>query len=1582
MARKFGMKKKLIAMALSVACISTTLPQGQIVANAEETVTAPSIVSKSSNAIWIDGSSYSENESKDAIKWYRGSDGYYLFLPSNADSENLTVWHSFSGTVKVNGNTLVSGQKTNVFAKPGKYTVTAGSKSYTLHVCHSANVNTLFINTKSGSLSKINSDESKKTTDSGDVVYVSKKGKVGYVGLEKIGARGNSTWNAGKVISKYPYSLKFTDKVDLFGMSGSKKWNMVANAMDRTLVRNKYIYDLARDTKLPNAVDAEWADVYQNGEYIGNYLIATKVEIGGGKINIADLEKETEDANEQVVISKCSKGGNRPTTPAGITDAAKAAANGGVGYKYYNIPNNPEDITGGYLLEYDLDERYAEAKSGFVSARRHKLVIKNPEYASQAQAKYISNYYQEFEDALLAKDGYNGKGKHFTDYIDMDSAAAMYIMEEYSMDNDGGSTSCYLYKDKGGKFVFAPAWDYDWAFGGFNQEELDDTTKLPMQTKTMQCKDENYKPKVTLRLMGLLCQHEEFMDAVVQKWNNVYLPYIKASNGFESSAKTNKLKTLSKYFENLTASANMNYKRFPQCLRVQIWYTSPKGNCNENQAACDTNNKEKILATYDQYCSYLKKFCESRQGFLDGYFNGLGFAYKNTRKVYFDNSNANWNKVYALVTSDTSKTRAIEGKNIGNNIFVFDIPAAYTAVSFKNSAGTTAKQGAVAAKQTIPTTEDSMFVANSGNNNTVGTWTTYVEQVVTPTVKPTEKPGVVSADVATFAFDNTDKTAGTDLNEYVSEDDTYTYNTTSGNATLTATVTGTAKKHIAWSVDEYKAEDGTVVGIVPVVGASKSNNWTASAAVTVKTSTKNVKDLKLSLQLGATKKGPANYVISISDGTNEAVLGNYSLTANKTMQNVSFAIPEQFNNKENVTVKIALANTTTVGGTDLSEAPTGGEFAINNVCINGVYIDGSLAPTAAPTKAPTQKPTVAPTEQPVNNQITVYYKRSSSSLWTNAYAHYKVNGVWSKIPGKAMTKISDSYWKVTLNLGSAETASILFTDGNGSWDSAWDKKYNDKDMGVEGLYNVTATNNYVDSANHVVKAGPNTTVAPTTAPATVAPTTKAPTTTAPATATVAPTQSPVSNTATVYYKRSASTSWKNAYMHYKVDGVWTISPGVAMTKESAGYWKVTVDLGSATEALVDFNTGDGTWDNNSKKHYTVYAGTCLVDQTSKKVTILATQAPAKTTAPTVAPTQVPTQAPTAVPTQAPTAVPTQAPTAVPTAVPTQAPTAVPTQAPTAVPTQAPTAVPTQAPTAVPTQAPTAVPTQAPTAVPTQAPTAVPTAVPTQVPTQAPTAVPTAVPTQAPTVAPTEQPVSNTATVYYKRSASTSWKNAYMHYKVNGVWTISPGVAMTKESAGYWKVTVDLGDATEALVDFNTGDGTWDNNSKKHYTVYAGTCLVDQTSKKVTVLATQAPTKTTTPTTKAPTTVPATVAPTQVPTKVPTTTAPATQAPTVTPTQNPVGNKLTVYYKRSTSTSWKNAYMHYKVNGVWTISPGVAMEKISAGYWKVTVDLGDATEALVDFNTGDGTWDNNSKKHYTVYAGTYLVDQTTKKVTKK
>ncbi|MBP2113077.1 carbohydrate binding domain-containing protein [Paenibacillus silagei] len=234
------------------------------------------------------------------------------------------------------------------------------------------------------------------------------------------------------------------------------------------------------------------------------------------------------------------------------------------------------------------------------------------------------------------------------------------------------------------------------------------------------------------------------------------------------------------------------------------------------------------------------------------------------------------------------------------------------------------------------------------------------------------------------------------------------------------------------------------------------------------------------------------------------------------------------------------------------------------------------------------------------------------------------------------------------------------------------------------------------------------------------------------------------------------------------------------------------------------------------------------------------------------------------------------------------------------------------------------------------------------------------------------PAGNSVTIYYKQG----YTNPYIHYRpVGGTWTTSPGVAIpAAEVAGYHKITINIGAATQLEACFNNGSGTWDSNGGSNYLFGTGTWTYTpsgniQAGGPVTPTATPTATPTVAPTatpTVTPTVAP-TVAPTATPTVAPsaTPTASPTLAPTATPvpTATPAGNTATIYYK---NTAFSNSYIHYKLDGAttWTTSPGVQMQASTfSGYKAITIPLGSATGLTAAFNNGSGTWDNNGGNNY-------------------
>lgn len=405
---------------------------------------------------------YTVGDNEIAVNWWQGSDRYYLFMPSDADLANLTVKYTASAEVLLDGNTLVNESPVS-FEADTEHTLSCGDNVYGLYVMKSEGLPSLHITTQSGSMDAVHADKGHKEPAS---IVISSDGEILLEkGLEYIKGRGNATWR----YEKKPYNIKFDKKTSLFGMDKAKKWTLLANYVDETLVRNHTALTVAKRLGIPFTSEHTFVDLYINNEYYGNYVLCESVEVGDGRVEINDLTDATEEANPDIDIEECELGGNREV------DYYKLKADT---QKWVNIPDNPDDITGGYLLEYELPNRYVYEVSGFVTKRNQTIVVKEPEYASEAQVKYISSLYQEFEDAVYSETGYNSLGKHYSEYIDFSSMVKMYVFQEFTKNLDAGLTSFYICKDTDSdKFVAAPVWDFDMALGeGIDRYGMNNST--------------------------------------------------------------------------------------------------------------------------------------------------------------------------------------------------------------------------------------------------------------------------------------------------------------------------------------------------------------------------------------------------------------------------------------------------------------------------------------------------------------------------------------------------------------------------------------------------------------------------------------------------------------------------------------------------------------------------------------------------------------------------------------------------------------------------------------------------------------------------------------------------------------------------------------------------------------------------------------------------------------------------------------------------------------------------------------------------------------------------------------------------
>lgn len=389
----------------------------------------------------------------------------YLFLPSYASPGDVKI--SFAGAAHV----IFAGESGEIVLKNGgNISALRYGESYDLYFCgkkgerlakqkivvmHSAGLPAVFLETDSGSMKALDADKS--YAEKGRIVLFDADGSVVCADkLDRISGRGNSTW----AYPKKSYGIRLNNRADLFGMGSADNWILLSNVEDRAYIRNKITYDMAVAAGMAGSPESRYIDLYINHRYHGMYQLCEKVEIDPERVPITDLEAKNKELNRDI-----EKSGHFET------ERKKGVVLSAV----------PEDLTGGYLLERDVAEKYREEISGFYTETLKDLyTVKEPSYASEEQVDYISGLVNGMERAVCAEDGVDPEsGMHYTDYIDLRSFAQKYIVEELCKNNGAGATSSFFYKpdDAVSQKLFAgPVWDYDKAYAnltGINESARD-----------------------------------------------------------------------------------------------------------------------------------------------------------------------------------------------------------------------------------------------------------------------------------------------------------------------------------------------------------------------------------------------------------------------------------------------------------------------------------------------------------------------------------------------------------------------------------------------------------------------------------------------------------------------------------------------------------------------------------------------------------------------------------------------------------------------------------------------------------------------------------------------------------------------------------------------------------------------------------------------------------------------------------------------------------------------------------------------------------------------------------------------------
>lgn len=324
---------------------------------------------------------------------------------------------------------------------------------------HGANLNTLFIfsdDPNAYGYDWIIDCETHENEASGSLLLIDPNGQVlCWERMKKIRGRGNGTWHVRH--SKAPFQINLQRKVNLLNPSDpsqrAKKWILLAEQMDPQLLHNRIAYDMALELGLSESSESTSVDLYYDGIYRGVYTLCEKVEIGTGRVEIRDFDKQFKHAGFDETTARQASGTN---------------AYGRTITYFEGLPETILPRSADYLVEL---EGGSEAGTGtlrinsswFMHSTGRAYALKSPEYASRDMLCCVSESLEELW-SIIENAGIHPESRRTIDQIlDVDAMARASLIYHYAYCPDGMAwSSFYLIYDSQNDFWRpGPVWDFD-----------------------------------------------------------------------------------------------------------------------------------------------------------------------------------------------------------------------------------------------------------------------------------------------------------------------------------------------------------------------------------------------------------------------------------------------------------------------------------------------------------------------------------------------------------------------------------------------------------------------------------------------------------------------------------------------------------------------------------------------------------------------------------------------------------------------------------------------------------------------------------------------------------------------------------------------------------------------------------------------------------------------------------------------------------------------------------------------------------------------------------------------------------------
>lgn len=267
----------------------------------------------------------------------------------------------------------------------------------------------------------------------------------------QIRGRGHSSWKG----PKKPYKIKLAKKTAMMGMPKNKHWALL-----------KPTENTVAGLQLGKLMELAWTpsfrpvEVVLNGDYIGLYFLTETIRIDENRVNI---------------------------------------------YEQQDQETNPDLIKGGWLVE--VDNYHDECQITIPENSRWNLTLRyhSPEDLSDVQLQWLIDEFKAINAAIYSLDK---TSTEWEKYIDVESMARFFILQEVMDNPDGFHGSFYLHKDlsENARWVAGPIWD----LVCYNREKTDYTFRMKVHYG------------FTPHWIGEIIQYDSFCKAVGSVWDDVY----------------------------------------------------------------------------------------------------------------------------------------------------------------------------------------------------------------------------------------------------------------------------------------------------------------------------------------------------------------------------------------------------------------------------------------------------------------------------------------------------------------------------------------------------------------------------------------------------------------------------------------------------------------------------------------------------------------------------------------------------------------------------------------------------------------------------------------------------------------------------------------------------------------------------------------------------------------------------------------------------------------------------------------------------------------------------------------------------